>query len=140
MDRPLRFTKNEGVEASKDGPEARRRKAVHASASASIFPKAEQSYTIAAHNNPKDKNRGWMIDVGARVPGLRITGDGGAAIEIRAAHLQQLQHGSWNNLVVYLRRLAAAIRPEHLSQRHASIPTQGRGDQNVESVRRYRGG
>ena len=96
-----------------------------------FFPKAEQGYTIAAHNNPKDKNRGWVIDVGARVIGARLTGDGGRSIEVRAAHLQQLQHGTWNTVTV-----------TYDGSRHQSglglflngraIPTQGRGNQNVD--------
>jgi hypothetical protein len=96
-----------------------------------FFPKAEQSYVIAEQNNPKDKNRGWIIDVGARVIGLRLTGDGGRNIEIRAGHLQQLQHGTWNSLVVTYdgtRRQSGL----NLYLNGHSIPTQGRGNQNVE--------
>jgi len=33
------------------------------------------------------------------MPGLRLTGDGGRSIEIRASHSQQLQHETWNTVV-----------------------------------------
>jgi hypothetical protein len=125
----LRFTKNEGVSIPK-APKLDAGQPFSVSVNF-FFPKAEQSYVIAEHDNPKDKNRGWIIDVGARVIGMRITADGGRNIEIRAAHLQQLQHGTWNSLVV-----------TYDGSRHQSglgmflngeaVPTQGRGNQNTE--------
>ena len=95
------------------------------------FPKDEQSYTVASLNNPKEKNRGWTIEVGARVPVFRLTGDGGRNIEIRAAHLQQLQHGTWNHLAV---SYDGSRRQEGLSLylNGRAVPTQGRGNQNTE--------
>jgi len=96
-----------------------------------FFPKAEQGYVIAAHNNPKERNRGWVLDVGARVAGFRLVGDGGRQAEIRAGHLHQMQPGTWNHIVV-----------SYDGSRHqkgldfflngVAIPTQGRGNQNVE--------
>ena len=59
------------------------------------FPTAEQKYVIAAHQNPNDKNRGWVLDVGARVIGMRLVGDGGRSIETRAGHFEQLKPGEW---------------------------------------------
>src|SRR5438309_1414373 len=95
------------------------------------FPKAEQSYTIATDNNPKEKNRGWAIDIGARVPAMRLTGDGGRNIEIRAAHLQQLQPGSWNHIAVsYDGSRHQSGLSFYLNGR--AVPTQGRGNQVVE--------
>jgi len=64
-----------------------------------FYPKAEQNYTIAAQNNSKDKNRGWVIDVNSRMAGLKLTGDGGKSIEVRTAHSKQLQHETWYSLV-----------------------------------------
>jgi hypothetical protein len=92
------------------------------------FPKEEQGYTIAAHANPKDKNRGWTLDVGARVPGFRLTGDSGRSIEIRAAHLQQLQPGSWNRIAV---SYDGSRRQSGLAfyMNGRAVPTQGRGNQ-----------
>ena len=95
------------------------------------FPKAEQSYTIVSHTNPKEKNRGWAVDVGARVPAMRLTGDGGRSIEIRAAHLQQLQPGSWNQIAVsYDGSRHQAGLSFYLNGR--AVATQGRGNQVVE--------
>jgi len=65
------------------------------------------------------------------VPGFRLTGDGGRTIEIRAAHLQQLQPGSWNNLVISYdgSRQQSGL---NLYLNGRAIPTQGRGNQNVD--------
>ncbi len=125
----IHFQKNTGVDIA-DAPKLDAGKPFSISVGF-YFPKAEQSYTIAAHNNPKDKNRGWIIDVGARVPGLRLTGDGGRNIEIRAAHLQQLQHGSWNHIVV---TYDGSRRQTGLSfyLNGRAIPTQGRGNQTTD--------
>jgi mono/diheme cytochrome c family protein len=125
----LHFIKNEGVPVS-NAPKLDAGKPFTMSVNF-FFPKAEQGYVIAEQNNPKDKNRGWIIDIGARVIGLRLTGDGGRNIEARAAHLAQLQQGTWNSLVV-----------SYDGTRHPSgfnmfvngrvVPTQGRGNQNVD--------
>jgi len=94
------------------------------------FPIAEQGYTIAAHQDPKNKNAGWVIDVGARVAGARFIGDNGLNIEIRAAHLEQIKHGTWNHVVVtYDGSRHQSGLSLYLNGR--AITTQGRGNQNV---------
>jgi hypothetical protein len=125
----LRFTKNEGLQIA-NAPRLDAEKPFSISVNF-FFPKAEQSYVIAEHNNPKDKNRGWIIDVGARVSGMRIVGDGGRNIEIRAAHLQQIAHGTWNSIVVSYdgSRQQAGLR---MFLNGRVVPTQGRGNQNTE--------
>ena len=125
---PLRFEKD-GVEVAQ-APKLDAEQPFSVAVSF-FFPKAEQGYVIAAHNNPKDKNRGWVLDIGARVAGLRVVGDAGRQIEIRAGHLHQLQPGTWNHIVA-----------SYDGSRHqkglgfylngVAIPTQGRGNQSVE--------
>jgi hypothetical protein len=96
-----------------------------------LFPKAEQTYVIASQQNPKDKNRGWSLEVAARVTVLRLVGDGGRNIEVRAAHLAQLTHGTWNSLTVtYDGSRHQAGLTMYLNGR--AIPTQGGGNQNLE--------
>lgn len=96
-----------------------------------FFPVAEQGYTVIEHRNAKDKGRGWLIDVGARVVGARFYGDEGRGIEIRAAHLEQIRHGTWNHLSVsYDGSRHQSGLSLYLNGR--AIPTQGRGNQNVE--------
>ncbi|HYI97576.1 MAG TPA: DUF1553 domain-containing protein [Bryobacteraceae bacterium] len=96
-----------------------------------LFPTTEQTYVIASHRNPKDKNRGWSLEVSARVAVLRLVGDGGRNIEVRAAHLAQLTHGSWNSLTVtYDGSRYQAGLAMYLNGR--AIPTQGGGNQNLE--------
>jgi hypothetical protein len=96
-----------------------------------FFPNAEQTYTVASHNNPKEKGRGWTIEVAARVVVARLTGDGGKSIEIRAAHLQQLQHGSWNT-VLFTYDGSRQQPGLTLYLNGKAIPTQGRGNQNTD--------
>ena len=94
------------------------------------FPKPEQGYTIAAQQDPKEKNRGWVLDVGGRVVGLRLIGDNGLNIEVRAAHLEQIQHGSWNHVVVtYDGSRQQSGLTMYLNGR--AIMTQGGGNQNT---------
>jgi hypothetical protein len=96
-----------------------------------LFPKSEGNYVIASRQNPKDKNRGWAIEVASRVALLRLVGEGGRNIEVRAAHLSQLVHGTWNSLTVtYDGSRHQSGLAMYLNGR--AIPTQGGGNQNVE--------
>ncbi|MBL8178712.1 MAG: DUF1553 domain-containing protein [Bryobacterales bacterium] len=125
----LHFVKNEGI-AVENAPRLDAEQPFSI-AIGFFFPVAEQGYTIASHQNAKDRGRGWVVDVGARVIAARFIGDEGRSIEIRAAHLEQMRHGSWNHIAV-----------SYDGSRHQSgltlflngraIPTQGRGNQNVE--------
>jgi hypothetical protein len=125
----LHFLKNEGIVLT-GAPKLDAEKPFSVSVSF-LFPTAEQGYTIASHINSKEKNRGWVIDVGARVIGMRLTGDDGRNIEIRAAHLEQIKHGTWNHLTVtYDGTRHQTGLAMYLNGR--AIPTQGRGNQNVE--------
>jgi len=64
-----------------------------------FFPAGEDAYTVASQSDPAGKNRGWSIDVAARVALLRLVGDDGKSLQIRAGHLEQLRPGTWNHLV-----------------------------------------
>jgi hypothetical protein len=129
-DSALHFLKNEGVKVE-DAPKLDAGKPFSISV-AFYFPKAEQGYTIAAHTSTlNEKTRGWTIDVGARVPAFRMSGDSGRTIEIRAAHLQQLQQGSWNQIAVSYdgSRQQSGLS---LYVNGKAVPTQGRGNRNVD--------
>ena len=126
----VHFMKNEGVKLD-DAPKLDAEKPFSIGV-AFYFPKAEQGYTIAAHTSTlNQKTRGWTLDVGARVPVFRMSGDSGRAIEIRAAHLQQLQQGSWNHIAVSYdgSRQQSGLS---LYVNGRAVPTQGRGNQNVD--------
>ncbi|MBL8215625.1 MAG: DUF1553 domain-containing protein, partial [Bryobacterales bacterium] len=125
----LRFASNGGVNVA-DAPRLDAEEPFSITVSF-LFPVAEQSYTIASHQNTKDKGRGWLIDVGARVIAARLIGDDGRNIEIRAAHLEQIKHGTWNHLTfTYDGSRHQSGMSLFLNGR--AIPTQGRGNQNVE--------
>jgi hypothetical protein len=96
-----------------------------------FFPKGEDSFAVASQNDPKNKGRGWLIEVGARVTNFRLTGDDGKAITIRAGHMEQLNPGSWNHVAVTYdgsREQAGLLL--YLNGR--VIPLQGGGDQNTK--------
>jgi len=129
LDGAIHFQKNTGVEVA-GAPKLDAGKPFSVSVHF-YFPKAEQGYTIVAHSDKKDRNRGWLIDVGGRVPGMRITGDNGKSIEIRAAHLVQLVPGSWNNIVA---AYDGSRQQQGLSfyLNGRAVATQGRGNQVTE--------
>ena len=71
------------------------------------MPKSEESLVAASQFDPsvlnkekEKKGRGWIFDIGARVPGFRLTGDDGNTLDARAGHLDQLLPGTWNHVVV----------------------------------------
>lgn len=65
-----------------------------------LAPKGgEGRFVIASQSDPEDKNRGWSVEIGGRVPGMRITGDNGVSISIRGGFLVQLVPGAWNHVV-----------------------------------------
>lgn len=63
-------------------------------------PKREDSFIVASQSDPEDKNRGWAIEIGARTPSFRLTGNGGKSLRIVAGFTVQLKPGSWNHLAV----------------------------------------
>jgi hypothetical protein len=62
-----------------------------------LSPKGD-GYNIASHQNPRDKNRGWVLDVNGRLPSFRLIGDNGGSIEIRSA-LERIAPSTWNTIV-----------------------------------------
>ena len=95
------------------------------------FPEGEQNNGLAAQLANKDKNRGWFLDVNARLVRMRMYGDDEKNIEIRAGHLEQLKHGSWNH-VTFTYDGSRHQTGMSLYVNGIAIPTQGRGNQNVQ--------
>lgn len=125
----LRFKTNEGLKVEK-GPRLDSEKPFSISTTF-FFPKAEQSYVVVSHQNPKEKNRGWSLEVGGRVTIFRLVSDGGRAVNIQAAHLEQIKHGTWNQVTV---SYDGSRRQSGLSLylNGRAISTQGGGNQNTE--------
>jgi hypothetical protein len=95
-----------------------------------FFPTNEDTFVLASQSDPNDKGRGWTIEIGARVSLLRLAGDEGKAITIRAGHLEQLKAGTWNHLVFTYD--GSREQPGlNMFLNGRAIPTQGRGDQNT---------
>ncbi len=94
-----------------------------------LSPK-EAAYNIASHQNSKDKNRGWVLDVSGRLPSFRLIGDNGDSIEIRSA-LEQIAPSSWNTIVAaYDGSRAQSGLDLYLNGR--AILTQGRNNPNTK--------
>ena len=91
------FVKDEGV-SIKNAPQLDAGKPFTISVDF-FYPKVEQTYVIAARQNPKEKNRGWMLQVAARVIDMRMS-DGTNTLTIRAGNLAQLKPGTWNHAIV----------------------------------------
>jgi hypothetical protein len=94
-----------------------------------LTPK-DENYTIAAQQDPKDKNRGWILDATLRFVRFRLVGDSGDAIEIRAA-LDQLAPATWNSVaIVYDGSRNQSGLDLYLNGR--AIDTQGRNNAIVK--------
>jgi hypothetical protein len=92
-------------------------------------PKGD-GYNIASHQNPRDKNRGWVLDVSGRLPSFRLIGDNGDSIEIRSA-LEQIAPSTWNTIVAaYDGSRAQSGLDLYLNGR--PILTQGRNNPNTK--------
>jgi hypothetical protein len=95
-----------------------------------LSPPKGESYNLAAHQNPKEKNRGWVLDASARAPSFRLIGDNGDSIEIRAA-MDRIEPGTWNSIVVSYDGLRAQSGLDlYLNGR--AIVTQGRNNANTK--------
>ncbi|BDC48294.1 hypothetical protein F183_A06100 [Bryobacterales bacterium F-183] len=96
------------------------------------FPKPEQGYGVVTHWDPTRKNVGWDLSISGRVPTFRIYGEDGKNIELRAGHLSQLKHGTWNHVVI---TYDGSRQQSGLSMFINGKPvdeTQGGGNQNTE--------
>ncbi|MBK7928140.1 MAG: DUF1553 domain-containing protein [Bryobacterales bacterium] len=96
-----------------------------------FFPQGEQSNGLASQLLTKDKNRGWFLDISGRLVRMRLYGDNERNIEIRSGHLEQLKHGSWNQ-VTFSYDGSRHQSGMALYVNGVAIPTQGGGNQNVE--------
>jgi mono/diheme cytochrome c family protein len=94
-----------------------------------LSPKGD-GYNLAAHQNPKDKNRGWVLDVSGRLASFRLIGDSGDNIEIRAA-MDRIEPSTWNSIVVdYDGSRAQSGLDLYLNGR--ALLTQGRNNPNTK--------
>jgi mono/diheme cytochrome c family protein len=92
-------------------------------------PKGD-SYNLASHQNSKDKNRGWVLDVSARLASFRLIGDSGENIEIRSA-MDKIEPATWNSIVVtYDGSRAQSGLDLYLNGR--ALVTQGRNNPNTK--------
>ncbi|MCC6293025.1 MAG: DUF1553 domain-containing protein [Bryobacterales bacterium] len=96
-----------------------------------FFPEGEQNNGLASQLSSTGKNRGWFLDVNGRLIRMRMYGDEERNIEIRSGHLEQLKHGTWNH-VLFTYDGSRHQSGMTLYVNGIAIPTQGRGNQNVE--------
>ena len=63
-------------------------------------PTGSDNFTVMSQSDPKDKSRGWSIEIGGRTPSFKLIGNEGKQIEISAGFQRQLKPGTWNHLAV----------------------------------------
>ncbi len=125
-ERALHFAKSGGASVAK--PPKMDAETPFSIAVTFLSPKGE-GYNIASHQNTKDKNRGWVLDVSGRLASFRLIGDGDA-IEIRAA-LDRIEPATWNSIVAtYDGSRAQSGLDLYLNGR--PIVTQGRNNANTK--------
>ena len=95
--KPILFDKA-GGETLKESPKAQAERPFSISVRF-LSPEKGQNYVVAAQQNTKDRGRGWLVDVSSGQIGLRLIGDNGGGIEVRAADAGGLLPGTWNELV-----------------------------------------
>ncbi len=64
------------------------------------FPLNEDNFTIASQSDKNDKNRGWTVEISARVLLFRVVGTDGKGMSLRAPHMGQLKPATWNDVAV----------------------------------------
>jgi Protein of unknown function (DUF1553)/Protein of unknown function (DUF1549)/Planctomycete cytochrome C/Concanavalin A-like lectin/glucanases superfamily len=96
----------------------------------SFFSPKGDGYNIAAHQNSKDRNRGWVLDAGGRLASFRLIGDNGDSIEIRSA-MDRITPSTWNSIVAsYDGSRDQSGLQLYLNGR--AIDTQGRSNPNTK--------
>ena len=96
-------------------------------------PTGSDNFAVVNQIDPDDKNRGWAIEIGARVVSFRLIGDEGKTVSISAGFQEQLKPGTWNHVAVtYDGSRKQAGLGFYMNGR--AIPTQGAGDQTTELV------
>jgi uncharacterized protein DUF1553/uncharacterized protein DUF1549/concanavalin A-like lectin/glucanase superfamily protein/cytochrome c len=63
-------------------------------------PKREDNFSIVSQSDPKDKGRGWALEVNSRQPSFKLVGDEGKGLRVSAGFVEQLKVGTWNHLLV----------------------------------------
>jgi len=63
-------------------------------------PKREDNFTIVSQSDPKDKGRGWALEVNSRQPSFKLIGDEGKGLRVSAGFFEQFKVGTWNHLLV----------------------------------------
>jgi hypothetical protein len=126
-DRALFFTKSGG--ASDPKPPKPDSEKPFSIAVSFLSPKGG-NYNIAAQQNSKEKNRGWVLDASNHLASFRLIGDGGDSIEIRAA-LDEIRPATWNYIVATYDGSRAQSGLE-LYLNGQAIATQGRNNANTK--------
>jgi hypothetical protein len=106
------------------------------------LPKTEGNFTVASQLSRvkldppqvtkegdvrKELLRGWVIEIGARVPSMRLIGDDGRAIQVRGSNVRRLKPDAWYQLT-FTYDGSREQQGMGLLVDGAAIPTEGRGD------------
>ncbi len=64
------------------------------------MPRGEDNFVLAAQTDAKSRGRGWIVDITARMPFLRLTGQGGRTLVLRGSNVERLKPGEWYHLAL----------------------------------------
>ena len=104
--------------AHRQGSEAGSPEKPFSIASVSCYPKGSRITSSPPSRTRSETNRGWVVDITARLIGCRLIGDdGGKPSSSRAADPALLRPGTWNHVAVTYDGSRQSVRPEALSQR-----------------------
>ncbi|MFN3324190.1 MAG: DUF1553 domain-containing protein [Bryobacteraceae bacterium] len=95
------------------------------------LPEAEDNFVIASQSTTGEKSRGLSIEIGARIPSLRLNADDGKGIRIRSSNIERLKPGAWRHIVFTYDGSGEQTGLGMFIDGRA-IAAEGRGDQTTE--------
>jgi hypothetical protein len=62
------------------------------------LPKGEDNFVVASQTDPRSKYRGWALELNARIPMLRISGQSNKSVTVRSGIADRFEPGTWNHV------------------------------------------
>ena len=62
------------------------------------MPEGEDNFVVASQTDRNSKGRGWLFEISARIPILRLTGLAGRGLVVRGNIIDRLKPGTWYHI------------------------------------------